>query len=48
VIGGYGRDEHPDPVPYPHACSPQAWSAATPFALTTVLAAAGPAAADPS
>ncbi|MGK5532663.1 amylo-alpha-1,6-glucosidase [Streptomyces sp. URMC 129] len=41
VIAGYARADHPDPVPYPHACSPQAWSAASPFALLTAVAAAG-------
>ena len=35
VISGYDRDLHPAPVPYPHACSPQAWAAATPLALLT-------------
>lgn len=39
VLAGYGRADHPEPVPYPHACSPQAWSAATPLALRTALAA---------
>ncbi|MEO3751266.1 glycogen debranching N-terminal domain-containing protein [Streptomyces sp. B6B3] len=43
VIAGYGRAEHADPVPYPHACSPQAWAAATPFALLTALTTATPA-----
>ena len=37
VMAGYGRDEHPAPVPYPHSCSPQAWSAATPLAVLTAL-----------
>jgi glycogen debranching enzyme len=37
AIAGYGREEHAEPVPYPHACSPQAWSAAAPFALLTVV-----------
>ncbi|MEU8352904.1 glycogen debranching N-terminal domain-containing protein [Streptomyces sp. NPDC048845] len=37
VLAGYGRDAHPSPVPYPHACSPQAWAAATPLALLTAL-----------
>ncbi|MFE0632304.1 glycogen debranching N-terminal domain-containing protein [Streptomyces sp. NPDC058864] len=37
VMAGYGRDEHPVPVPYPHSCSPQAWAAATPLALLTAL-----------
>ncbi len=30
---GFHRRSHRDPVPYPVACSPQAWSAAVPFAL---------------
>ncbi|KAB8169985.1 aminotransferase [Streptomyces sp. 3MP-14] len=38
VITGHGRDDHPAPVPYPHACSPQSWAAATPFALHEALA----------
>ncbi len=37
VLAGYSRSDHPDPVPYPHACSPQAWAAATPLALLTAL-----------
>ncbi|UGY91332.1 glycogen debranching N-terminal domain-containing protein [Streptomyces gobiensis] len=37
VIAGYDRDEHPEPVPYPHACSPQAWAAAAPLALLTAV-----------
>ncbi|MCM2578921.1 amylo-alpha-1,6-glucosidase [Streptomyces meridianus] len=37
VMAGYGPDEHPDPVPYPHSCSPQSWAAATPLALLTAL-----------
>jgi glycogen debranching enzyme len=37
VFAGYGRDEHPHPVPYPHSCSPQAWAAATPLALRTAV-----------
>ncbi len=37
VLSGYGRDRHPEPVPYPHACSPQAWAAATPLALLTAV-----------
>ncbi|MER5647749.1 glycogen debranching N-terminal domain-containing protein [Streptosporangium sp. NPDC002524] len=41
VMAGYGRDEHPDPVPYPHSSSPQAWAAATPLALLTALRESG-------
>ncbi|MFJ4415619.1 glycogen debranching N-terminal domain-containing protein [Streptomyces sp. NPDC088925] len=37
VLAGYDRSLHARPVPYPHACSPQAWAAATPLALLTSL-----------
>lgn len=37
VFAGFGRDERPGPVPFPHSCSPQAWAAATPLLLRTVL-----------
>ncbi|GGT16014.1 amylo-alpha-1,6-glucosidase [Streptomyces chromofuscus] len=37
VIAGYARSATAGPVPYPHACSPQAWAAATPLALSTAL-----------
>jgi glycogen debranching enzyme len=37
VLAGYGREDHPVPVPYPHACSPQSWAAATPLALLTAV-----------
>ncbi|MQY11529.1 hypothetical protein SRB5_16480 [Streptomyces sp. RB5] len=37
LIGGYARPDHPAPVPYPHACSPQSWAAATPLALLTAV-----------
>lgn len=33
LFGGQGRDEVPSPVPYPAACSPQAWSASVPLLL---------------
>ncbi|PSK95951.1 glycogen debranching enzyme [Murinocardiopsis flavida] len=33
VLGGHDRAAHPDPVPYPHSCSPQAWAAAAPLVL---------------
>ncbi|MBB0232259.1 amylo-alpha-1,6-glucosidase, partial [Streptomyces calidiresistens] len=35
VVTGYGPGEHPEPVPYPDACSPGAWAAAAPLALLT-------------
>ncbi|GHB45709.1 aminotransferase [Streptomyces viridiviolaceus] len=37
VIAGYDRAATAGPVPYQHACSPQAWAAATPLALRTAL-----------
>ncbi|MGP3986077.1 amylo-alpha-1,6-glucosidase [Streptomyces sp. 3N207] len=37
VLAGYDREDFSEPVPYPHACSPQAWAAATPLALLTAL-----------
>ncbi|WP_438818864.1 amylo-alpha-1,6-glucosidase [Streptomyces ginkgonis] len=40
VIAGYDREDSLGPVPYPHACSPQAWSAAAPLALRTAVGAA--------
>ncbi|MFW6690902.1 glycogen debranching N-terminal domain-containing protein [Streptomyces sp. MAR4 CNX-425] len=41
VLAGYARRDHPAPVPYPHACSPQAWAAATPLALLTAVSGGG-------
>ncbi|AZM50016.1 aminotransferase [Streptomyces sp. WAC 06738] len=41
VLAGYARSDHPAPVPYPHACSPQAWAAATPLALLTAVSGGG-------
>ncbi|AJE81535.1 amylo-alpha-1,6-glucosidase [Streptomyces albus] len=37
VLAGYPRREGEGPIPYPHACSPQAWAAATPLALLTAV-----------
>ncbi|MFE4835989.1 glycogen debranching N-terminal domain-containing protein [Arthrobacter sp. NPDC056691] len=34
---GFGRDQFSEPVPYPTACSPQAWAATTPIMLVTSL-----------
>ena len=34
---GFGREEFERPVPYPTACAPQAWAAATPLFLLRVL-----------
>jgi glycogen debranching enzyme len=41
VIAGYARSETAGPVPYAHACSPQAWAAATPLALRTAVQGCG-------
>ncbi|MFF1570614.1 glycogen debranching N-terminal domain-containing protein [Streptomyces sp. NPDC058293] len=41
VLGGYPRTASSKPVPYPHSCSPQAWAAATPWALRTALESTG-------
>ncbi|WP_458114015.1 amylo-alpha-1,6-glucosidase [Arthrobacter sp. R1-13] len=34
---GFSRHQFPEPVPYPTACSPQAWAATTPIMLVTSL-----------
>jgi glycogen debranching enzyme len=34
---GFSRDQAAEPVPYPTACSPQAWAATTPTMLVTRL-----------
>ncbi|ALV40030.1 amylo-alpha-1,6-glucosidase [Pseudarthrobacter sulfonivorans] len=34
---GFSRDQVSEPVPYPTACSPQAWAATTPILLVTSL-----------
>ncbi|WP_255769979.1 amylo-alpha-1,6-glucosidase [Pseudarthrobacter sulfonivorans] len=34
---GFDRGEFPGPVPYPTACSPQAWAAAAPVQLTRAM-----------
>ena len=34
---GFSRDQVAEPVPYPTACSPQAWAATTPIRLVTSL-----------
>ena len=37
VLTGLARRPGQPPVPYPHSCSPQAWAAAAPLLLQTVL-----------
>ena len=37
LFAGYARSETPFPVPYPTACSPQAWAAGTPILLLQAL-----------
>ena len=34
---GFSRSEYPEPLPYPTACSPQAWASATPVMLIRSL-----------
>lgn len=34
---GFGRDEFDFPVPYPTACSPQAWASASPYLLVRTM-----------
>ncbi|WP_142060874.1 glycogen debranching N-terminal domain-containing protein [Pseudarthrobacter sp. B4EP4b] len=34
---GFSREQYSEPVPYPTACSPQAWAAASPIQLVTSL-----------
>ncbi len=34
---GFGREQYSEPVPYPTACSPQAWAATSPIQLITSL-----------
>lgn len=35
LFAGFGRDRFDPPVPYPTACSPQAWAACVPFLLVS-------------
>ncbi|MGW4488514.1 amylo-alpha-1,6-glucosidase [Amycolatopsis sp. NPDC004368] len=37
VMTGFARGETPRPVPYPHSASPQAWAAAAPLLIASVL-----------
>jgi glycogen debranching enzyme len=37
LFSGFDRADEPLPVPYPAACSPQAWAAAAPFQLLTTM-----------
>lgn len=37
LFGGFSRDDVPVPVPYPAACSPQAWASAAPVELIRAL-----------
>lgn len=34
---GFDKEDYQGPVPYPNACSPQAWAAATPIALVRAM-----------
>jgi glycogen debranching enzyme len=42
LMCGFDRSQYPRPVPYPTACSPQAWAAATPVELLRTLLRAEP------
>jgi glycogen debranching enzyme len=33
LFGGFSREEYPEPVPYPTACSPQAWASGAPLLM---------------
>ncbi|GAA1305355.1 amylo-alpha-1,6-glucosidase [Saccharothrix xinjiangensis] len=37
LLCGFDRADHPEPVPYPTSCSPQAWASATPVHLLRLL-----------
>lgn len=37
LFGGFSRDAHDRPIPYPTSCSPQAWAAGAPLLLAAVL-----------
>ncbi|MFE1438844.1 glycogen debranching N-terminal domain-containing protein [Streptomyces sp. NPDC058739] len=37
VLAGYSREDHAQPVPYPHACTRESRAAATPLALLTAV-----------
>lgn len=37
LLCGFGRDEFSRPVPYPAACSPQAWAAAAPLLMLRAM-----------
>ncbi|MEU1115371.1 MULTISPECIES: glycogen debranching N-terminal domain-containing protein [unclassified Streptomyces] len=41
VLAGYDRSAYPVPVPYPHSCTLESRSAATPLALLTAVGAGG-------
>lgn len=38
LFGGFSRDDHPEPIPYPTSCRPQAWAAGAPLLLADALA----------
>jgi glycogen debranching enzyme len=41
LFGGFDRQAHPRPVPYPSSCSPQAWAAGAPLLLARGLLSMG-------
>lgn len=38
LFGGFDRGRHPEPIPYPASCRPQAWAAGAPLLLADALA----------
>ncbi|WP_420638157.1 glycogen debranching N-terminal domain-containing protein [Candidatus Poriferisocius sp.] len=37
LLGGFARDQFPEPIPYPASARPQAWAAAVPFQIVSAL-----------
>lgn len=37
LLGGFSREQFPEPVPYPASARPQAWAAAVPYQIVTAL-----------
>lgn len=37
LFGGFDRGRHPEPIPYPASCRPQAWAAGAPLLLADAL-----------
>lgn len=48
VFAGFTREDAVDPLPYPNACSPQAWASGTPLLLFRVILGLEPRGSEPS